>query len=136
MESNEDDVSWWRADARALARWTARTVGSITRADLIFIGYGLALCAAAFFVWPAPSVMTLIWLPQAVRLFIWPDRAVLAVKRRMAEGDDRYFEEQRALRAYGGGTARQIRRQAAFGIVLCLAGVVLSVYDYHRHHAP
>lgn len=125
MTSDEDDISWWRADARDLARWAVRTARSIPRADLIFTGYGLALCAVALFVWPAAPVMALIWLPQAVRLFIWPDRTARAVERRMAEGDDRYFEEQRFYRAYPGlRNTKRLRVRSAiviFGsLVLCL----------------
>jgi len=134
MKSDEDDISWWRTDARDLARWTVRTVRGITRADLIFTGFALALLAVALFVWPATPIMSLIWLPPAVGLFIWPDRAVRAVKQRMEQGDDSYFEQQRALRAYPIGTARQLRRGAGFAIVMILMWSALHVESYIRHH--
>jgi len=128
MESDESDIAWWRADAHAVARAIAGGVRSITRADMIFIGYVLVLWTVGLFFWPAIPIMGLTILPFAVRQFIWPERAVRAVKKRMAEGDDRYFEEQRALRANAITETPRVRRQAAFVIVPCVVWSVLEVY--------
>lgn len=111
-----------------MARAVAGAVRGTTRADVIFIGYVLVLWTAGLFVWPAIPVMGLTFLPAAVGLFIWPERAVRAVKERMAEGDDRYFEEQRALRAYGFTEAMRVRRRAAFMVALCVLWSVVEVY--------
>lgn len=135
MESNESDIAWWRADAHAVARAISGGVRSITRADVIFTGYVLALWAVGLFVWPAIPMMGLTFLPLAVRLFIWPESEARSVKERMAKGDDRYFEEQRALRAYAITEAPHLRRHAAFGIVVCLVLSVLEVYGRHLHHS-
>lgn len=128
MESEESDIAWWRADAHAVARAIVGGVRSITRADLIFPGYVLVLWTVGLFVWPAIPVMGLTFLPFAVKQFIWPGNEVQAVKKRMAEGDDRYFEEQRALRAYGFTEAMRVRRRAAFMIALCVLWSVAEVY--------
>ncbi|MCX5512410.1 hypothetical protein C3941_10100 [Kaistia algarum] len=135
MESDEGDNPWWRADAQAVAGALARAVRSLTRADLIFTAYLLVLWSVWLFVWPATPVASLTFLSFAVRLFIRPERAVRAVEKRMAEDDDRYFEEQRALRAYPVGTARQVRQSAAFMIVLCLMWSASEVQRFYVHDA-
>lgn len=59
---------------------------------------------------------------------LYANREAKAVERRMEEGDDRYFEEQRFYRAYRSSRdPKWIRRKGAVVVILGLAVAVLHI---------
>lgn len=60
---------------------------------------------------------------------LWPDRQVRRVKRRIKEGGDRYFEEQRVYQSYPTLTnPKRLRLMGAIGTICGLIVCAISVY--------
>jgi hypothetical protein len=61
---------------------------------------------------------------------VWPDRQARAVEKRITQGGDRFFEEQRSYQAYPIlRDRRYIRRMGIFGT---LAGLTLCAVQMFR----
>ena len=70
-------------------------------------------------------VLTLVCLAT----LLWPDRRAAWIERRIAEGDNRFFEEQRSYEAYPWlRDRRRIRVVGAIGTVFGLAFCILQFY--------
>jgi hypothetical protein len=63
-------------------------------------------------------------------MVIWPDRHARAVEKRVAEGDDRFFEEQRSYRAYP--STRNPRRIRIAGIIGTVCGLIFCASQLYR----
>lgn len=61
---------------------------------------------------------------------LWPSRRARAVEKRMLEGDDRYFEEQRSYRSYP--WLRDPRRIRVIGIITTVIGLIACVVIVYR----
>lgn len=75
------------------------------------------------------SLLALLNLPAFVSLVLWPSRHVAAVERRMAEGDDSYFEEQRSYREWAFlRDPKRLRLMGVAGILACLLGLAIDIF--------
>jgi len=64
-----------------------------------------------------------------VAMLLWPRRQAQIVEQRIRDGDDRFFEEQRAYRAYPWmRDPKRIRTMGAVGTVCGLIFCALTVY--------
>lgn len=63
-------------------------------------------------------------------LALWPHRRAQAVERRIAEGGDHFFEEQRSYRAYPWMHNQRHLRIA--GIVCAVCGLIVCALEFLR----
>ena len=61
---------------------------------------------------------------------IWPNRQAQAVKKRVAQGDDRFFEEQRTYQAYP--SLKDPKRIRIAGIVGTICGIIFCAMQVYR----
>jgi hypothetical protein len=62
--------------------------------------------------------------------FLWPNQRVRAVEKRIAQGDDHFFEEQRSYRAYP--YLRSANRVRIAGSIGTLCGLMFCALQFYR----
>lgn len=65
---------------------------------------------------------------SGLSLALWPNRRARAVETRIAQGDDSYFEEQRAYNAYP--WLRNPRRLRIAGFVSTAGGLIVCAIEF------
>ena len=63
-------------------------------------------------------------------MLLWPHRQARFVEKRMAEGDNRFFEEQRTYESYP--WMRDPKRIRIVGAVGTLSGIIFCVMQLYR----
>lgn len=61
---------------------------------------------------------------------LWPASRAQAIEKRMASGEDQYFEEQRGYRAYPG--MREPARIRTVGLITTIGGLIICVLQVFR----